>query len=251
MRLKEKILIITGASSGIGAAAARLFAAEGAQVVLNARREDVLHTTVREIEEAGGRAAYVVGDVADATVAQALVDTAMSRFGGLDGAFNNAGLVGDMGPVTEMKEDTWSTVLDTNLTSAFLAARAQIPALVERGGGSLVFTGSFVGVGNGGMPGMAAYAAAKAGLMGLVQSLAIDWAAHGIRVNAVLPGGTRTAMAGDDPDTLDFVAGLHPLKRLAQPEEIARAALFLLSDDASFVTGAPLVADGGMSVRML
>ena len=98
---------------------------------------------------------------------------------------------------------------------------------------------------------MAAYAAAKAGLMGLVQSLAIDWAAHGIRVNAVLPGGTRTAMAGNDPDTLDFVADLHPLKRLAQPEEIARAALFLLSDDASFVTGAPLVADGGMSVRML
>ena len=251
MRLKDKTLIITGASSGIGAAAARLFAKEGAQVVLNARREDVLRATVREIEEAGGRAAHVAGDVSDASVAQALVDTAISRFGGLDGAFNNAGLVGDMGPVTEMKEDTWSTVLGTNLTSAFLAARAQIPALVERGGGSLVFTGSFVGVGNGGMPGMAAYAAAKAGLMGLVQSLAIDWAAHGIRVNAVLPGGTRTAMAGDDPDTLDFVAGLHPLKRLAQPEEIARAALFLLSDDASFVTGAPLVADGGMSVRML
>lgn len=170
---------------------------------------------------------------------------------GLDGAFNNAGMVGDMGPVTEMKDQTWSDVIQTNLTSAFLSTRAQIPALVKQGGGALVYTGSFVGVGNGGMPGMAAYAASKAGLMGLVQSLAIDWAGQGIRVNAVLPGGTRTAMAGDDPDTIDFVAGLHPMKRLATPEEIARAALFLLSDDASFVTGAPLIADGGMSVRML
>lgn len=251
MRLKDKTIIVTGASSGIGAAAARLFAQEGANVVLGARRADVLQTTVKEIEAAGGSAAYVAGDAGDASVAQALVDTATVRFGSIDGAFNNAGMVGEVGPVTEMADETWADVIQTNLTSAFLAARAQIPALVQRGGGALVFTGSFVGVSNGGMPGMAAYAASKAGLMGLVQSLAIDWAVQGVRVNTVLPGGTLTAMAGDDPDTLAFVAGLHPVKRLAEPEEIARAALFLLSDDASFVTGAPLIADGGMSVRML
>lgn len=251
MRLKDKTIIVTGASSGIGAAAARLFAQEGANVVLGARRADTLQQIAGEIKALGGHAAYAAGDVGDPSVAKALVDTATAQFGGLDGAFNNAGMVGDMGPVTEMKDQTWSDVIQTNLTSAFLSTRAQIPALVKQGGGALVYTGSFVGVGNGGMPGMAAYAASKAGLMGLVQSLAIDWAGQGIRVNAVLPGGTRTAMAGDDPDTIDFVAGLHPMKRLATPEEIARAALFLLSDDASFVTGAPLIADGGMSVRML
>lgn len=251
MRLKDKAIIVTGASSGIGAAAARLFAQEGANVVLGARRAETLRQIAGEIEASGGRAAYAAGDAGDPSVASALVDTAMAQFGRLDGAFNNAGMVGDMGPVTDMTDQTWSDVIQTNLTSAFLAARAQIPVLVKRGGGALVFTGSFVGVSNGGMPGMAAYAASKAGLMGLVQSLAIDWSGQGIRVNAVLPGGTRTAMAGDDPDTIDFVAGLHPMKRLADPEEIARAALFLLSDEASFVTGAPLIADGGMSVRLL
>ncbi|WP_299293018.1 SDR family oxidoreductase [uncultured Tateyamaria sp.] len=251
MRLKDKTIIITGASSGIGAAAARLFARHGAQVVLGARRGDILEQTVAEIAASGGHAAYVAGDVGDPDVAQSLLEKAVTTFGGLDGAFNNAGMVGPMGPVTEMTDQTWAEVIQTNLTSAFLSARAQIPAIVAQGGGSLVFTGSFVGVANGGMPGMAAYAASKAGLMGLVQSLAMDWAGDGVRVNAVLPGGTKTAMAGDDPAAHDFVANLHPVKRLATPDEIAQAALFLLSDEASFVTGAPLAVDGGMSVRML
>ncbi len=249
MDLKDKTLIITGASSGIGAAAARAAAAEGAHVVLGARRADALEAIARDIRQQGGQAVTHPGDVTDPDYAEALVTTARTEFGALHGAFNNAGMVGDMSPVAEMTGDTWHSVLETNLTSAFFAAKAQIPAMLT--GGAIVFTGSFVGVSNGGMPGMAAYAAAKAGLLGLVKSLAIDHAATGHRINAVLPGGTKTAMAGDDPDTHAFIAGLHPVKRMAEPEEIAAAALFLLSDRASFVTGTGVAVDGGMSARFL
>jgi NAD(P)-dependent dehydrogenase (short-subunit alcohol dehydrogenase family) len=169
----------------------------------------------------------------------------------LDGAFNNAGIVGEMGPVPEMGIGNWQDVMSVNLTAAFLAAKAQIPAMRKQGGGSIVFTSSFVGFSNGGMPGMGAYAASKAGLIGLVQSLASDHAAEGIRVNALLPGGTITPSGGEgNPDVMEFIANLHPMKRMASPKEIAQAALFLISDRASFMTGSPMIADGGMSVRL-
>jgi len=251
MELRNKTILITGASSGIGAAAALLFASEGANVVLGARRGVELDRIAGQITQANGRAVCLAGDVTDETYLGDLVDLAQRQFGGLDGAFNNAGMMGEMGPVSEMEAGNWHAVLATNLTSAFFAAKAQIPALAERGGGSIVFTGTFVGVSNGGLPGMAAYAASKAGLLGLVQSLASDHAAQNIRINTVLPGGTKTGMAGDDPATHEFIAGLHPMKRMAEPREIAQAALFLLSDRASFVTGAPVAVDGGMAVRLL
>ena len=251
MELRNKTILITGASSGIGAAAALLFASEGANVVLGARRGAELDRIAGQITQANGRAVCLAGDVTDETYLGDLVDLAQRQFGGLDGAFNNAGMMGEMGPVSEMEAGNWHAVLASNLTSAFFAARAQIPALAERGGGSIVFTGTFVGVSNGGLPGMAAYAASKAGLLGLVQSLASDHAAQNIRINTVLPGGTKTGMAGDDPATHEFIAGLHPMKRMAEPREIAQAALFLLSDRASFVTGAPVAVDGGMAVRLL
>lgn len=251
MELKDKTIIITGASSGIGAAAALLFASEGANVVLGARREAQLNTLVGQIAQSNGRAVCLAGDVTDETYSRNLVDLAEQQFGGLDGAFNNAGLMGEIGPVPEMESANWQSVLATNLTSAFFSAKAQIPAMEKRGGGSIVFTGTFVGVSNGGMPGMGAYAASKAGLIGLVQSLASDHAAKGVRINTILPGGTKTDMAGDDPATHDFIAGLHPLKRMAEPKEIAQSALFLLSDRASFVTGSPLAVDGGMATRLV
>lgn len=251
MDLTDKTLIITGASSGIGAAAARTFAAAGANVVLGARRAVELDKLVAMITETGGAATALAGDVTDEPYAQALVDHALAEFGGLDGAFNNAGTVGDMTPAPDMPTATWNEVIATNLTSAFYAARAQIPALQARGAGALVFTSSFVGFSNGGLPGMGAYAAAKAGLVGLVQSLAADHAADNIRAHSLLPGGTLTAMAGDDAETQAFIADLHPLKRMADPVEIARVAQFLLSDQASFMTGSPVLADGGMSVRLL
>ena len=145
----------------------------------------------------------------------------------------------------------WNDVVATNLTSAFLAAKAQVPVLARRGGGSIVFTSSFVGFSNGGLPGMAAYAASKAGLIGLTQSLGADYAGANVRVNALLPGGTITPMGGEgNPDVLAFVTGLHPMKRMADPLEIAQAALFLLGDRSSFMTGSPMLVDGGVSVRL-
>ena len=250
MQLKDKIVLITGASSGIGAAAARIFAHEGARLVLGARREAELTAVAEEIQQAGGDVQVLVGDVTHADYAHALVIHAETQFGGLDAAFNNAGALGQMAPVADLDLQSWHDVLATNLTASFFAAQAQIPALERRDGGSLVFTSSFVGS-EIGMPGMAAYAAAKAGLGGLIETIAVENGAQGIRANALLPGGTDTSMAaefGDDPQTRDFVRNLHALKRTAAPEEIAKAALFLISDHSSFVTGASLLADGGNSV---
>ena len=250
MILDDKTVIVTGASSGIGAAAAILFAAEGANVVLGARRESLLDRHVAQITESGGRAVSLAGDIRDEAYAAALVERAKSEFGGLDAAFNNAGIMGAMGPIPDMENRNWNDVIATNLTSAFFAAKHQIPAMKARGGGSILFTSSFVGHTNAGMPGMGAYAASKSGLIGLAQSLSSEHGADRIRANTLLPGGTKTAMAGDDQATHDYIAGLHPLKRMAAPEEIANAALFLLSDQSAFVTGSAMVADGGISIRL-
>lgn len=241
--LDNKVAIITGASSGIGRAAAFLFASEGAAVVLNARGAEALEAVAEAIKDRGGRVSLVVGDAGDAACNEALVEEAVSAFGALDIAFNNAGTVGAFKPLAELTPGEWRETLTTNLTSAFLASRCQIPAMLQRGGGSIVFTSSFVGT-SVGLPGMAAYGAAKAGLMGLVKGITADYGSKGIRANALLPGGTDTGMAGDQAQK-DWAAGLHAMKRIARPEEIAAAALFLAGPHASFVTGSALYADGG------
>jgi NAD(P)-dependent dehydrogenase (short-subunit alcohol dehydrogenase family) len=248
MQLSGKTIIITGASSGIGEAAAKLFASEGANVVLGARRAGLLETHVRSIEANGGRAIAEAGDVEDEAYHAALVQRATDTFGRLDGGFNNAGITGDLGPIPEMDSATWHKVIAVNLTSAFYAAKHQLLAMLERGGGSIVFTSSFVGH-TIGLPGIGAYAASKAGLIGLAQVLAAEHGAAGIRANTLLPGGTLTPMAGDDPGFHEVVRNLHALKRMASAEEIARAALFLLSDASSFVTGTAMLADGGNSIQ--
>jgi NAD(P)-dependent dehydrogenase (short-subunit alcohol dehydrogenase family) len=249
--LKNKIALITGASSGIGHASAKLFAREGAKVVVAARRQPELDALVAEIEAAGGQAVALAGDVRDEGYAQALVELAVGRFGGLDLAFNNAGTMGAMVPAPEMSLADWEETIATNLSSAFLGAKYQIPALLKRGGGSLIFTSSFVGY-SVGFPGLAAYAASKAGLIGLTQALATEWGSRGIRVNALLPGGTDTPMGrsfANTPETLAFVQGLYALKRLALADEIAQSALYLASDASSFTTGSALLVDGGVSVN--
>lgn len=241
--LENKIAIVTGASSGIGRAAARLFAAEGAAVVVNARRADDLQAVVGDIEAAGGRAFAVAGDVGEDETHARLIEAARDMFGGLDIAFNNAGAVGPFKPLADVTPREWNETLSVNLTGAFLGARRQIPAMLVRGGGSIIFTSTFVGT-SVGIPNMGAYASAKAGLMGLVKGITADYGSRGIRANALLPGGVDTPAAGDRAQK-EWAAGLHALKRIAQPEEIAQAALFLAGPMATFVAGAALFADGG------
>ncbi|MFZ6643658.1 SDR family oxidoreductase [Undibacterium sp. TC4M20W] len=251
IELNNKVAIITGASSGIGRAAALLFASAGASVIVAARRQPELDSLVTQIRQAGGRAAGIAGDVRQEAYAQTLVEFAVQEFSGLDIAFNNAGTMGEMGATPQVSAAGWQDTLDTNLNSAFFGAKYQIPAMLKRGGGSLIFTSSFV-CHTVGFPGVAAYAASKAGLNGLTQALATEFGAQGIRVNAILPGGTETPMAhqmNHTPEAMAQVALLHALKRLAQPEEIAQAALFLASDASSFMTGTAMLVDGGVSVN--
>ena len=250
MLLKDKVVIITGASSGIGAASAKLFAQEGAKLVLAARNPDRLDQVVTEIVGAGGEAFGLAGDVCDEAFAKALVNAAVGEYGGLDVGFNNAGRLGVLGPLDEITVEDWEKTLRTNLTSSMFAARAQMPEIAKRGGGSVIFTSTFVGH-TIGMPGMTAYAASKMGLIGMAQCLAVEYGAANIRVNALVPGGTDTPMAESftsEPETRAMVEKFHALGRIAEPMEIAKAALFLASDASSFVTGSAMLADGGTSI---
>ena len=251
MRLKGKVAIVTGASSGIGRATAVLFASEGARVIAAARRRAMLDDVVDGLRAAGAEAIGMAGDVRDEDFAQALVAIAESRWGGLDIAFNNAATLAGAGPTLEVPAEAWNEAIATNLGAAFHAAQHQLRAMLRRGGGSLVFTSSFVGH-TAGFPGTAAYAASKAGLVGLTQALATEFGPRGIRVNALLPGGTDTPMAREmngTPEAMAQVANLHALKRIARPEEIAQAALFLASDAGSFMTGSAMLVDGGVSIN--
>ncbi|MBH2747213.1 SDR family oxidoreductase [Serratia marcescens] len=249
--LNGKVAVIGGASSGIGKAAALLFARQGAALVLGARREPLLAELVEDIRREGGRALAVAGDVRDEAFAERLTATAVDEFGGLDIAFNNAGTLGPLGPSLAHSTSEWRDVLETNLSSAYYSAKYQIPAMLARGAGSVIFTSTFVGH-TAAFPGTAAYAASKSGLIGLTQALAVEFGGRGIRVNALLPGGTDTAMGrqmSNTPEALAQVAELHALKRLAMPEEIAQAALYLASDASSFVTGTAMLVDGGVSIQ--
>lgn len=249
-RLTDKVAIITGASSGIGRATAVLFAKEGARIVVGARRTAELDTLVAEITAAGGQAVALPGDVRAEDYAQALVALAVERYGRLDIAFNNAGTLGEGGDSTGVSAKGWDDTLAINLTGAFFGAKHQIAQMLKDGGGSVVFTSTFVGY-TVGFPGTAAYAASKSGLIGLTQALAAEYGPKGIRVNAVLPGAIDTPMFRErnaDAAEQAFLIGMHALKRVGQPEEIARAVLYLASDDASFVTGTAHLVDGGLSI---
>lgn len=247
--LEDKVALIAGASSGIGRATARLFAAEGARIVVGARRQAELDSLVAEI--GADRAVALAGDVVDEGYARSLVALAVERFGGLDIAFNNAATVHPMGPTTGIDADAWALAMDTNLTSAFLGAKHQIPAMLARGAGSLIFTSTFVGY-TVGFPGVAAYAASKSGLIGLTQALAVEYGRQGLRVNAILPGATDTEMAREmngTQEARDFITSLYPMRRWATADEIARSVLYLASDASSFTTGSALLVDGGVSVN--
>ncbi len=249
-RLNNKVAIVTGASSGIGRATAKLFAAEGAKVVVGARRQAELDSLVAEIEAAGGQAIAVAGDVREEDYHRRLVATAVERYGKLDIAFNNAGTLGEAGPTTSVSEHGFADTLAINLTASFLAAKHQADAMEKNGAGSIIFTSTFVGYSYS-FPGVAAYSASKSGLIGLTQALAAEFGSKNIRVNSILPGAVDTDMyreMNDTPEKQAFITALHALKRVATAEEIAKSVLYLASDDASFVTGTASLVDGGTSI---
>lgn len=249
-RLQDKVVIITGASAGIGWATALLFAREGARLVLGARRQAELDALASEIVAAGGSAVALAGDVRSETYAKRLVDLAVARYGRLDVAFNNAGTLGEAGPSTGVSESGWADTIAVNLTGAFLGAKHQIAQMLRNSGGSVIFTSTFVGH-TFAFPGVAAYAASKSGLIGLTQALAAEFGPKSVRVNAILPGAVDTDMyreMNDTPEKTAFVTNLHALKRVASPQELARSVLYLASDDSSFVTGTASLVDGGASI---
>ena len=249
--LSNKVAIVTGASSGIGRAAAKLFAAEGANVVVAARRKKNLDTWSPRSPQQAVKPSPAPATSRTKPCTQSLAEPPQRASAALDIAFNNAGTLGEMGPTPQFSLAGWNDALETNLTSAFLAAEYQIPAMLDRGGGSLIFTSTFVGY-TAGMPGVAAYAASKAGLIGLTQALAAEFGPKGIRVNALLPGGTDTAMAQamiGTPEGRGFVEDMHALKRISTPEEIAKSVLYLASDASSFTTGTAMLVDGGVSIN--
>lgn len=248
-RLAGKVTFVTGASSGIGRAAALRFAAEGAKVVAASRREDRLHALVSEIRDSDGDALAVVCDVTDEQSVRRAIDTTIERFGRLDCAFNNAGGPGGQRPLHELDTGWFDLVIATNLRGPFLCMKYEVPAMLAGGGGSIVNTSSIGGLVGGARN--SDYAASKWGLAGLVRCAAMDYARQGIRVNAIAPGPTRSEMFDawmPDDDARAGLAERLPLNYVAHPDDMARAALFLLSDESRWTTGIVLPCEGGGSV---
>ena len=243
MRLEGKIAVITGTASGIGRAAALRFAQEGAKVVLADINEAGNNETAAQVTAVGGQVAAITTDVANDNDLQAMFDFAIETYGGLDIYYNNAYWT-DAKTALETTNDNWQRTLDITLRPAWAGSKMAIPLLKGRGGGVILFTASVHSIV--GVPGYAAYQASKGGMLSLTRALALELAADNIRVASILPGAINTpAVAISDQSSIDDLINLIPMGRLGEPEEIASVAAFLASDDASYITGTGIVADGG------
>ncbi|MFH1147318.1 MAG: SDR family NAD(P)-dependent oxidoreductase, partial [Pseudomonadota bacterium] len=244
MKLKDKVAIITGFGSGLGQAIAVLFASEGAAVMGTSKTEAKGRETLEMIHKSGGNARFHAGDVGNFKQMEVVLEEAVRNFGGLDIVINSAGIRTN-GSITEITEEAWDRTIDTNLKGVFVVSRLAIPVMIKRGGGVIINIAARSGIS--GQAGRAAYCASKGGVITLTEAMAMDHAGQKIRVNCICPGPTRTPMV--DTSTPDKIARYRtrvPIGRIGEPEDIARAALYLASDDAAMVTAAILPVDGGM-----
>lgn len=252
MRLQGRVALITGGGSGIGKATAHLFAKEGASVVVADIDGEAASACAASIEAEGGRASSVQGDVSDAEDARRIVEHAIDAFGRIEILFNNAG-IGHVGTLHETEIDDWDRVIRIHVRGAFLMSKFTIPHMIERGGGVIINMSSAIA--QTGLAQRAAYAAAKGAILSLTRSMAVDYAPHNIRVNALCPGTIYTPFVENylktsyaDPDTaLKGIKARQLTGELGRAEDVAHAALYLASDEARFVVGAPLIVDGGLS----
>ena len=247
-RVKDKVALITGGSSGIGRAAARLFAKEGAKVVIADIDVEGGEQTLRLVQDDGGEAQFVRTDISNRSDISNLIDQIVATFGRLDCAYNNAGIMGEMSTVVDLSEESWAQIMDTNLRGTWLCMKYQISQMLKQGFGTIVNTTASVGM-RGAGPHRSAYATSKAGIVSLSKSAALEYAEYGLRINVICPSHTRTPMLEQlfemRPDLeADFIVQA-PMGRIAVPEEVAEGALWLCSDASSFVTGHVLAIDGG------
>jgi NAD(P)-dependent dehydrogenase (short-subunit alcohol dehydrogenase family) len=251
MSLDGKVAFITGGGSGIGRASAVKLAEHGVRIALADLDEAGLEETARLVEAAGGMAVHSRCDVTNADEVQAAVELAVSTFGGLDIALNNAGVGGNMGPLHQLEEDMWDTTINVNLKAVWLCMKYEVPHLLQRGGGSIINVSSVAGLV--GFRNNAVYSASKHGVIGLTKSAALEYARMKIRVNALCPGFTETPMVENMielfPTMRDLTMRVSPMRRLADVEEIADAVLFLAGDASSFITGHSLAVDGGATAQ--
>jgi NAD(P)-dependent dehydrogenase (short-subunit alcohol dehydrogenase family) len=249
MRLKDKVALVTGGASGIGKATAELFAREGARVAVADYSADG-RDTVQAIKNAGEEAIFLSVDVSDSGQVAKMVEAALQAYGRIDILFNGAGIL-YYGTVLETDEQAWNRVLSVNLTGTYLCCRAVLPHMIRQGGGSIINVASTVGA-HDACANAVAYVTSKGGVTLFTKAMAIDHAKQGVRINALVPGATDTPMIRKalTPEALEALAASHPIGRLGRPEELAKAVLFLASDDASFVTGTALYVDGGQTAKI-
>jgi len=244
MKLKDKVVIATGGGSGIGKEIALLFAREGAKVMVADFVAEKGEDTARQIRESGGEATFVQADVSRAGDVENLVRQTVKKYGRLDILSNNAGILGVVAPVGEASEEDWDRVIAVNLKSVFLCSKYAVNEMVKGGGGAIVNSASTMGLV--GLPGNTAYSASKGGIIQFTKTMALEYAASNVRINCICAGWIDTPMNEIlDEKVLRWTVRETPMGRLGKPEEVARAALYLASDDSSFVTGTALVVDGG------